>query len=478
MNYADWPTHQLRVLRIKLDDQNPRLPWNTQGGTQKEIRHHLIQYDIAEEIAESIAENGFFVHELPIVVKSDVHHVVVEGNRRIAALQALADPTKAPPSYQKKFVRLRKKIGDKEFIEKIRVMIAPDRDAAEKIIFAKHAKGYTKGWEPIMKARFYVKELSDGLSFEEIADTHGVPTSDVIRSAKLLRLYEYAASLDYPAKTKQKINDEYSFPLSTLARLFDNAPFLKEFELGTDGTNLTFMGSEQRFEEVIRLIATDLVADDSEKLTSRALNDTGGRKTYFDGLKKRCLIWDREGGGSVQPKSPQREPMPAKKATPGPTPKKPKERHTLIPQAFDFLDDSSKLSKLLTEGQDIRPNRYPLASAHLLRSILEHATYRVFWANKSGEEMFEEKSIGGRAGLSRLLNKLKDSKKLVPDGQLRRAIVQFLDTKVYHGIDNLNYGVHNEYITLTAEELRAYWPFIEKIVRLALDFAAPVAEES
>lgn len=477
MDYANWPTHQLRVLRLKLDDQNPRLPWNTQGGTQKEIRHHLILHDIAEEIAESISENGFFVHELPIVVKSDVHHVVVEGNRRLAALQALADPAKAPKSYRKKFIRLRKKIGDKEFLEKIKVMIAPDRDAAEKIIFAKHAKGYTKGWEPIMKARFFVKELGEGLSFEEIADMHGVSSSEVERSAKLLRLYEYAASLDYPAEIKKKINDEYSFPLSTLARLFDNAPFLKEFELGTDGVNLTFLGSEQRFEEVIRLIATDLVADD-EKLTSRALNDTGGRKIYFDGLKKRCLIWDGEGGGSVRPKSPQREATPSKKPTPEPKPKKPRERHTLVPQSFEFSDDSSKLSRLLLEGQEIRPNSFPLASAHVLRSILEHATYRVFWANQSGEEMFEETAIGGRAGLSKLLNKLKDSKRLVPDAQLRKAIVQFLNTKVYHGIDNLNFGVHNEYITLTAEELRAYWPFVEKIVRLALDFSAPAAEKS
>ena len=91
---VDIPVHQLR-----LDSENPRLAWRTDGDNQDELVKILWNEMAVDEVAWSIAENGFFRSEPLFVTIENPKEtdpakqlfVVVEGNRRFAAVLLLRD---------------------------------------------------------------------------------------------------------------------------------------------------------------------------------------------------------------------------------------------------------------------------------------------------------------------------------------------------------------------------------------------------
>lgn len=82
------------VDRLFLDTKNPRLAEYTLGEkpTQPELLKILWQKMAVDELAMSIAARGYFPHE-PLFVEEDGDRlVVIEGNRRLAAVKLLLDP--------------------------------------------------------------------------------------------------------------------------------------------------------------------------------------------------------------------------------------------------------------------------------------------------------------------------------------------------------------------------------------------------
>ncbi|MFZ2279799.1 MAG: ParB/RepB/Spo0J family partition protein [Prosthecobacter sp.] len=76
---------------LQFDHENPRLKgFGIQPKTpEKEIIELLWRHMAVDEVAMSIAANGFFPHEPLIVAKENGKWVVIEGNRRLAAVRAL-----------------------------------------------------------------------------------------------------------------------------------------------------------------------------------------------------------------------------------------------------------------------------------------------------------------------------------------------------------------------------------------------------
>ena len=74
-----------------FDSKNPRLVEADQPQNQKEILRVLWREFAVDEIALSIAANGYFPYEPLFAAKEDGRLVVVEGNRRLAAVRLLVD---------------------------------------------------------------------------------------------------------------------------------------------------------------------------------------------------------------------------------------------------------------------------------------------------------------------------------------------------------------------------------------------------
>jgi len=76
---------------LYFDSKNPRLVEAGAPESQKEILRVLWREFAVDEIALSIAANGYFPYEPLFVTKEDGKLVVVEGNRRLAAVRLLVD---------------------------------------------------------------------------------------------------------------------------------------------------------------------------------------------------------------------------------------------------------------------------------------------------------------------------------------------------------------------------------------------------
>lgn len=85
----------MQVSDLVFDRKNPRLfEFDLDGAaTEEEILAVLWETMGVRELVMSIAASGFFRHEPLIILETDGKNVVLEGNRRLAAVKVLLDPT-------------------------------------------------------------------------------------------------------------------------------------------------------------------------------------------------------------------------------------------------------------------------------------------------------------------------------------------------------------------------------------------------
>ena len=81
----------LPVDDLRLDAKNPRIQQAAEASDEPGILKVLWSEFSVEELAWSIAENGYFPHEPLFVADEEGRLVVVEGNRRLAAVRVLRD---------------------------------------------------------------------------------------------------------------------------------------------------------------------------------------------------------------------------------------------------------------------------------------------------------------------------------------------------------------------------------------------------
>ena len=137
--------------QLKLDPQNPRLPEEKLGASTLELLELFErEYDL-NELAQSYLENGFFTSEALIVNREN--NVVLEGNRRLAALKYLHHDEEAQAAGIATFDAGR---SDEERLNKlieIPVIFVDDRESLAPYLGFRHING-PKQWLPSAKARY------------------------------------------------------------------------------------------------------------------------------------------------------------------------------------------------------------------------------------------------------------------------------------------------------------------------------------
>lgn len=145
-----------RVDHLLLDNLNPRLPEELFGtANQGELLlHFYAEYDL-QELGWSMAERGYFREEPLLVVDGDdpSRRVVVEGNRRVAALKLLTDPAARE---QVGASRLWNELADAardQRLEEVPTVRYDDRADLLEYLGFRHVSGLL-AWEADAKARF------------------------------------------------------------------------------------------------------------------------------------------------------------------------------------------------------------------------------------------------------------------------------------------------------------------------------------
>lgn len=77
------------VRLLDLDRRNPRLPEDLVDEPQSSVLRYLYDNLVLDELAQSLVDNGYFMHEPLIIMPRGKRFVVLEGNRRLATLMIL-----------------------------------------------------------------------------------------------------------------------------------------------------------------------------------------------------------------------------------------------------------------------------------------------------------------------------------------------------------------------------------------------------
>ena len=164
----------MAVSDLTFDCKNPRLPefGLTKNSTEAEVIKVLWTAMDVRELVMSIAASGFLRHEPLIVAVEDGKNVVIEGNRRLAAVKFLIDPAVSEPLNADVPIVAAEA---KEALMELPVIFGTRGETWRHLGF-KHVNGPAK-WSSYAKAR-YIAEVHRnlGVSLDDIArqigDTH------------------------------------------------------------------------------------------------------------------------------------------------------------------------------------------------------------------------------------------------------------------------------------------------------------------
>jgi hypothetical protein len=174
-----WPIRPIVVASLHLDEKNPRLGRETLARAPREIIQYLFQHDKALEIAESIATRGYFPNEPLLAVKQGEKLVVIEGNRRLAALKALREPGLLDGAKQRQVERLSRRVHDLKDIASVPVAIAPSRRATDRQVAGRHIGTPVLAWEAENRASFILEKLEEGYTNSELESELGFSSADI-----------------------------------------------------------------------------------------------------------------------------------------------------------------------------------------------------------------------------------------------------------------------------------------------------------
>jgi hypothetical protein len=181
---------KIPVKDLYLDSHNPRLAGlGLTVDQQDEIIKNLWQDRAVNELVDSIATSGYWEHEELFATKEEGKLVVIEGNRRLAAVKLLLDEG------------LRTRIGasgipdlaaeEKEKLKELPVIQCTRKDVWQYIGF-KHVNG-PQDWDSIAKAQYIARVHNEyKVPLPEIARTIGDRHDTVGRLYRGLMVLEQA----------------------------------------------------------------------------------------------------------------------------------------------------------------------------------------------------------------------------------------------------------------------------------------------
>jgi len=171
---------EVKISSLRLDDHNPRLAEKQRDKGQAHIADVLRMAHDVLPIAQSLVDNGFFAAEPLLVIENPNEAdtwIVVEGNRRTAALMGLTDPEVRAGYADVKWDELATR-SPLSATDKIPIVIHQSREAAQVEVGKTHVVGKLQ-WSPYAQARYVAGRINEGKTFVEVAHDLGIQVSKV-----------------------------------------------------------------------------------------------------------------------------------------------------------------------------------------------------------------------------------------------------------------------------------------------------------
>lgn len=474
INYSKWKYKEKEnVSNLLLDHQNPRFSHNKEHLSQNELINEMIGKYKIYELAKSIANDGYFPDKNLIIVKESGKLFVIEGNRRLSALKCLLNPDIILGKDKDRFSKLSAQV-EKSYIDTVSIVIIPSRDAANPIVFKEHTGNTAMPWSRIMQAEFYMRQINDGKSINDLEQEYHRPRSEINKFLKLCYMYNIAKSLNYENNDiKEKVEDKQKFPASVLERVYDSSTMKDFLGISFDSKgDIKGKKDKEAFEKAYKKIVTDIVEEDVD---TRTLNTEADFKRYTEQI------------GSVKPtekgeftykdfvkededkdvlETPTRQ---AKRTT--------RQTAGIIPTGLPFsLKSASSLQKNYNELKKLPVKSYPNTTAAMLRIFLDKSLRMYLKKQEVKKIIKKEDGIEAKikladASLGNIIDYLtaKDEN-IIDDVNVKKALRKFKSSSdPSMSLSALNSVIHNEEFSLTETEVRDIWPNLEGLFRIILN---------
>jgi len=193
---------KVAVERLRLDHRNPRLIGEGEHASEEEMIARLYLSADLGELLQSISANGYMDIE-PLIVtpdpqSSDGTLIVLEGNRRLAALRLLREPDLVGKIKKSEGLPITiPTIGEQQraSLDIVSVCHVDSREAARSFIGFKHINGPAK-WDAYAKAQFaaewYKSGREQGVNLKFIANAIGDKHNTIKRMVSAIYVLEQA----------------------------------------------------------------------------------------------------------------------------------------------------------------------------------------------------------------------------------------------------------------------------------------------
>jgi len=470
-----WPTKPFAVASLHLDPKNPRLGREVLATAPREIIQYLFEHDKAMEVAESIATRGFFANEPLLAVRENGKLIVVEGNRRLAALKVLREPGLLEGPKQRQAERFSRRIAS-QLIATVPVTIAPNRRSTDRLIAGRHIGTPVLAWEGENRASFILDKLEEGYDNEELRDELGFSLADIQKARQTRAIADMARSLELPEEVKAKLENPRAKVFSTLARVFDSSVGREFLRVEPDADHgLKGATAKIEFVKGFSKLVSDIALG---KQSSRTLNKNEDIKTYFKKWKPAELPAKKAGsfvpadvirGKSVASSS-------KKGASSAPVKRTKQESKSVLPRDLHIRFGNDRLIDIRRELIRLKRDKFPNAGAILLRAFFELSV--IHFLERTGEMKKLIEKLGGKGKLPFGIPTLR---------QMAPAIVQIAKrelsaseaTKVEKAVkydaaapftvSDLHAFVHQSAELPSARDIWQFWLRTEPLFRLMLE---------
>ena len=199
-----------RPADLCLDLMNPRVTEDP-FENEKEALEYLADHADVDELVQSIMGSGWLDYE-PLIVLED-GNVVLEGNRRLAALRILSDPSLREDLR----IALPAEPGPDALPGRIRVRFVQSRSAARDFIGFKHINGPFK-WDSLSKAKYAADWLDEGGDIGQISRRLGDNHNTIVRLVNGWRVLHQGAAAGFDRAETTKRSFPFSHLYTALAR--------------------------------------------------------------------------------------------------------------------------------------------------------------------------------------------------------------------------------------------------------------------
>ncbi len=444
---------EIDISALLLDLENPR---HDILDNQTEAMRQMVddQEDKLLNLAKDIVEVGVNPSELPIVTPFERDpnlYVVLEGNRRVAAIKLLLNPLLATegrkPSLKGQFLELSREF-ERTRIDRLQCVVVEQREDLDHWIQLRHTgenKGVgVVGWDPEAVTRFNAR----------------LGRSDFNTLARQVMQY-----LRQIASEDDKIKLQLDrVRLTNLARLVNDPDVRKMLGLRAKNGEIETDLPQDELSKGLTKIVDDLssgritVKDIYYKADRQEYLETFGPRDKPNSEKATGVAWKLTSGPTSTTSPDTKVVSQSRRSVPLST-----KRKTIIPPNVRLRIHHHRLNQIYHELKKLEVDRFPNCAAVMLRVFLE----------LSVDEYASVRTIPGFTSASKLYQKLQSVADLMEKNgtltrnQLKEVRVASTTQNTLFSTNTLNAFVHNKDFAPKPSELKMTWDnmqlFIEKL---------------